>query len=270
MNSIYQVLLNVLGGAITVGLIELWRLLNRTLAKRAFRRIFGEDIFSPMSFHLVYGEMELRPLQLPNGEVTKHPYQKPGEEASGKVFSIDRPVSSCEVRSAKYLATMIGLEARVGPSLSSDLYLKDRLDLSFIAFGGPGSNFKSRDAINNQQNDMIKFDGSNLMSVKTGRALVNLEDGFDYGLILKIHPTQFQNRIWLVCAGRGEWGSSGAAWFIARKWREIEKLAGNSQFSIVVRVRNEQDEYAEPIQRLKNSAEAEIAADKVKSIRSGL
>jgi len=92
-------------------------------------------------------------------------------------------------------------------------------------------------------------------------------------LILKIHPRQFPERTWLVCAGIGEWGSSGAAWYLAYRWREIYKYAKNSPFAIIVRVKDKQDESTEPVIRFRSATEVERYADSlngdmVKGLRS--
>jgi hypothetical protein len=67
----------------------------------------------------------------------------------------------------------------------------------------------------------------------------------EYGIILKIHPTQFPERTWIACAGMGETGTSGAAWFLARKWKELEKRAdGAGRFFALIAVEQGKDESA--------------------------
>jgi hypothetical protein len=58
---------------------------------------------------------------------------------------------------------------------------------------------------------------------------------------------QFPHRTWIACAGIGEYGTSGGAWFLANKWEEIRKRAGSGPFAVIVRVRPGQDESATPI-----------------------
>jgi hypothetical protein len=43
----------------------------------------------------------------------------------------------------------------------------------------------------------------------------------DHGFILRITPPEFPTRSWIVCAGLGEWGTSGSSWFLANKWQEL-------------------------------------------------
>jgi hypothetical protein len=241
----------VISGLITFGLIELIRLLCKMAIHRNFKKVFGTDIGSEQDFHLIYAHLILSRDII----AEDYPYRKPGEERSGAGFSIERPVSSCEIRAAKYLSESIAREVKKGPSLSSDIDLKEKLDVSFISFGGPGSNFKTRDLIDNESNDLINFGEGGFKSIRTGKPLKDLGSGLDCGLILKINPKQFPDRTWLTCAGLGEWGTSGAAWYLANKWKKIQALAKNSSFAIIVRVKEGQDESADPVLKVKSSQE---------------
>jgi len=55
----------------------------------------------------------------------------------------------------------------------------------------------------------------------------------------------------------GEWGTSGAAWYLSYKWKEIYKYAKQNTFSIIVRVNPRQDESAEPVVQVLNENDVE-------------
>lgn len=132
------------------GFFALRKLSGIEIGAFPFKDVFGKDVFNSYSFHLVYAQLALMPVEGQDGQPIRYPYTKPGDKnLRGRVsaFSIERPISSSEVRAAKYLAESIGKEAKTAPSLSSDVELQDRLDLSFVAFGGPLSNYKTRDVI---------------------------------------------------------------------------------------------------------------------------
>lgn len=226
----------------------------------SFRDVFGEDIINA-SFYLVYAEFALRDAMEADGSPARFAFIKPGNIRSEFAFSVQRPISSCEVRAIKYLTEAISKETSMAPILSSDLELTDRLDISFAAFGG-GSNYKTNDVLTNSGNDLITLSDYGFVTVLSRKSILNLTRGFDYGLILKIHPSQFNNRCWFTCAGIGEWGTSGAAWYLAKKWRDIYDFAGNSPFAIIVRVRRGQDESAEPEIKIKSAAQAERLTDR--------
>jgi hypothetical protein len=209
-----------------------------------FKQIFGSGVASSRLV-LVYAELEL------TGARSPYPYRKPGGRPN-VCLSITRPVSICEVRAANYLAGAIGGATSSTPSVRSDFEVRAELDLDFVSFGSPFSNFKSDDCQSNVGNKLARIDeGGSITRVEDDRPLVDeYELGFDYGLILKVRPIQFPNRVWLMCAGRGEWGNLGAAWFLSNKWGEIRKLARSKPFAIVVRVRPGQDQSAEVVRSM--------------------
>jgi hypothetical protein len=238
----------------------LFTYLKQKIQQRRFKKIFGNDIIGPNNFHLVYGEFILCPQIdgfLKTNGIT-HPYQKPANNAH--VFSISKQISIAEVRAANYLSSVIGAQAKSTPVLSSDIGIKDKLDLGFISFGGPGGNHKSNDVSANNANQLVAFDGSQIISISSKKPILttaNLTNDYNYGLILKLHPEQFPNRVWIMCAGFNEWGTSGAAYYLANKWQEIYKWAKDSNFAIIVKVRNEQDESAEVYKKAKTPEEVE-------------
>ena len=250
-----QILFNVLGGVLTVivvgGARWGWAVWNR----RRFRQFFGEDIFSGTESRcrLVYGSFLLDESILDqsklrrdkNGHVTKMFYLKEGKPSVR--ISIDKPISSCEIRAIKYLAEVMGGESQKTPSLSTDDDLKAVLNLSFVALGGPNSNFKTEDAIEDDGNQFVRFCG-NWFVDKEGKPVPGYrEKGFDYGLIMKIHPSQFPERTWFACAGFAEWGTSGAAWYLAHRWKKIHRNAKAKAFAIIVNVRPHRDQSAQPV-----------------------
>ncbi len=222
--------------------------------------MFGPDVLAGASYHLVFTQFSLPERTDELGSRETHPYRKPEEESSGIGFSMEMAVSSCEVRAVKYLAAAIGKEARQAPVLSSDIDVRGRLDISFISIGSPASNYKTRDAINNQGSQLLAFSNQGIVSKRSRRIILRPEAGDDYGLLMKCHPVQFPRRVWLICAGFGEWGSSGTAWYLAQKWREIHGYAKASPVAMILRVVPGQDESAEPVLKVRNSSEVEHLA----------
>ena len=236
-----QIFWNVVGGVIVALMFEIIPWAKKKFKKRAFRAIFGEDIGS-RQFHLIYAQFILKNLTPPDPA----PYRKPTNPIW--IFSISHPVSLCEVRAAKYLTGSIAAQDLLSPILTADEDITSTLDVSFVSFGGPGSNLKSND-LNNCQNALIDFGNNNFISTATGSPVISFAPGFDYGIIIKVHPPSFPDRTWITCAGLSEWGTSGAAWYLANRWEEIHRYAGDAPFAIIVRVRHGQDESAEPIYR---------------------
>lgn len=231
--------LNTLGGILAGLAFSVWSWLRRKLTSRRFKQIFGPGAATP-SFTLVYAELALRNTSEP------FPYVKLGGNP-GFRFSISHPIPISEVRAAHYLASAIGTALGCTPAIRSDFDTQSLLDLDFVSFGGPQSNFKTADCQANPANTLAVFDQANNQFIcpLNRQPILQFEPGFDYGLILKIRPAQFPRRVWLVCAGLGEWGTSGAAWFLGNKWDEIRRTVRSRPFAAIVRVRHSQDQSAE-------------------------
>ena len=173
------------------------------------------------------------------------------------------PISSSEVRSTKYLAESLFQEKGDKLMLSSDTELSTQLNISFVAFGGPLSNYKTKDIMKNKGNELIGFDNSRFYSVKSNRKVLTPDNRYDYGIILKIHPKQFPKKTWFACAGLDEWGTSGAAWYLAKKWKSLYNFAKDSSFAVIVRVNKGQDQSAEIVLKAKNQDDIDKYVNKV-------
>jgi hypothetical protein len=263
-----EIIEQIFVGLIIVGVFEAGRWCVDFFRKRRFKSVFGKDVLKSGTFHLVYAQLALPQLHDDQGNVVTHPYVKSLIDSSTWSFSIERPVSSCEVRAAKYLAEVIGRETKSHPSLTSDLEINGRHDVSFVALGGPQSNYQTRIAINSDSNHLLAFDNIHFTSVGSGRPVLLPRPEFDYGFILKVIPQNFPDRVWFVCAGLGEWGTSGAAFYLARRWNELFKLFGISPFALIVRVARGQDESAESVLHVREQREAERIADNISDEQS--
>lgn len=60
-----------------------------------------------------------------------------------------------------------------------------------------------------------------ILSIKIIKIIINNKPGFDYGFITRITSAQFPDRVFIACVGIGEWGTSGAAWYLSNKWKDI-------------------------------------------------
>jgi hypothetical protein len=203
----------------TKGATWAWERLRDRFIARRFKQIFGDGVVKP-AFALVYGELALHPqIQIPM------PYVKVGGNPQRR-FSMTTPVSQCELRAANYLSSAIGSATGNTPALGSDTSMRSSVDLDFISFGGPLSDFKSDDCQANPGNRLASFDQGlavpQFLDRATRTTFANCADrNFDYGMVLKVHPTAFPKRTWIMCAGfrsgalqgrRGTWriGKTGA------------------------------------------------------------
>ena len=257
ISDLRSLILNIIGGALVVILVWVYEWMRRRCRQWALKRLMGIDFDLDGEFHIVYGSFMLPPVN--DGRPATHPYVKTPLPPSvqrqpnrAMYFSIDNPVSSGEMRGSSYLAGLFGKWRVCPPTLVPDDEVVSRVDLNFIALGGPGSNLKTEDALMNPANALVTMTGNDFVNPGTQQPVVAITHDFqfDHGMILRISPTQYPARTWIVCAGLGEWGTSGAAWFLANKWQQIfwQVLKHRRHnYAVVVRVRRGQDESAEMI-----------------------
>jgi len=237
-----QIFCNIIGGIIVAILTVLYLKLVKKYSKYNFKKIFGKD--SAENFSLVYGNLMLRPSFDENGKSMDWPYYKPGSQGSFfKAFSV---ASLSETRSAKYLSEAFGRGLNIAPKLISDHEIKEKLDISFCSFGG-FNNFKTRDILDSSENRFFDLYPDRIVVKKDKEKIFHMNGDHDYGFIIKIIPKNFPNRVWIAGAGLGEWGTSGTAWFLSKKWKEMPK---NKSFGLIIRVRSGQDESAEMIYKI--------------------
>lgn len=267
MNSdLKSVLYNVVGGIIVSILTMLYIGMRRRFRSYHLQRLLGFKLRAETNVRTVCGQFLLPPLTNPSGQIITHPYIK-APRLGGALplvgsYSIEHPVSGSEVRASAYIATLLGFSG--GPQLLScpDIEVNSLLDSNFISFGGPGSNYKTTDILASRANIFIRMT-HNGFSLPTGESLPFFcSGGVDHGFILRITPPDFPARSWIVCAGLGEWGTSGTAWFLANRWQElirnIHPLAYRSgvmrvpDFLAIIRVIPGQDQSARMVSLYRN------------------
>lgn len=159
-------------------------------------------------------------------------------------FSAQSLASSCEIRAVAYVGSVLTREGGVSANVVTDNSISQRLDLDFVSFGAL-SNLKTLDAFGNPANQLAEYDPAMgfFVSKRDRKPLYQRRTGYDYGIILKVHPSQFPRRTWICCAGSGESGTSGSAWFLAHRWKHIAgRVKETDQFVCVIEVKESQDE----------------------------
>ncbi|MDY6331049.1 MAG: hypothetical protein SPL52_06055 [Fibrobacter sp.] len=68
----------------------------------------------------------------------------------------------------------------------------------------------------------------------------------DYGVIVKI-TDEITDSVQICIAGLGESGTTGAAYFFANRWKELEKKFGKADFGCVIEVSNLYDPSAKMV-----------------------
>lgn len=241
--------LNVLGGVIAAVVYALLLFLVVRIVKRysalRYSQLLGPTAReSPPS--IVYSSLQLPPEHL-NPDHVDFPYAKPGMPDYTMRTSSPAPV--CDLRAASYLMKYLGENTMKTSSIDADTALFSSLNLNLIALGF-GSNYKTRDLLDNPSNVHVQADFvTNEFLIDGSSPWPEPRTGYDYGILLFLKPEQFPERRWVACCGLDEWGTSGGAWLLANKSKEVlarlrkDRRDLSSQcFGLVVEVRREKDE----------------------------
>jgi hypothetical protein len=239
----HDILISLISGFIGAMLSGIYNFAAEGFRSSQFKIVFGEN--SLREFYMVYGRMVLKQLYTPTGQIEQWPYVKP---ETNMQFRFSSPVSFAETKSAKYLSEAFSKRTKNSPVLISDDEIKTKLDLSFCTIGG-FNNFKSIDIIMSDQNKYYEFDlSNNLIKSKISGKAFKIDSQIDYGVIIKIYNKNFPDKTQICIAGLGEYGTSGATWYLSKKWRLILKKVGANKFGCLIKVKIGQDESAELVE----------------------
>jgi hypothetical protein len=232
---IHDLLMNIFGGFLVAVIDRLIIYFQKYFKGLGFKKIFGGEI---NDYYIVYGKMILNPIY---SSKDPFPYLKPKSSA---IFNMTNPVSFSETRASKYLSISFFNNLKSSPKLISDDELSEKLDVSYCSLGGY-NNSKTIEILNGEENKFYTFQLDKITSkiVKNKNYIIDSE--YDYAVIIKIRNKHFPNRVQICVAGLGEWGTSGASWFLANKWKELKKRAKGKSFGAIIRVRFHIDESAE-------------------------
>ena len=221
-----------------------WAFIPKSWREFRMRQFWGKDLFVG-NFVVCHGTLQVN-RALPSPFVKLY--------RDGSVIRISGPsenvMGDSEIRSVAYLVK----ELSRGPTKSTVEIKPDnqefaRLSGSVVALGSDGSNEVTRLILQEPNNGFFDFaqDGTEVFirDKKTGTRFVGFRPPLakDYGIILKLPNLRFPGSFLFVCAGLGDWGTSGAAWYLASKWNTLRAQFPGA-FGIVVEVDIGSDESA--------------------------
>lgn len=247
---------SIIGGIIS-GLLAtaIWYFSNKIIRyykNYKIKLLLGSSNNNKNFFYLVFGEFILRPpiiemsaLKHSNGQLM--PYCKP--DNNNYIISIKEPISKCEVVAMNYILTTIISKLKAKSKLISDTYNFDNNESNIISFGGKYSNTKTEMILNEAKTEFGEIH-SHLESICNKRG--------NYGYILKYTPKKTSEKSWIIVAGSGESGTTGSAWFLANRYKEIFsrlynedeifKFQKSKNFLAFIHVRDFKDENSEIIE----------------------
>jgi hypothetical protein len=136
--------------------------------------------------------------------------------------------------------------------MEDDVSAYSKLNRTLVTLGSPSSNELTEIVLNERNNSFASFGqddkGAFIHLRQEKRKLYGFQGSprTDLGLVLKLANTRFPGKYFFVYAGLGEWGTSGAAWYLANRWRDLDDRG--EEFGIVVQVEIGSDESARVIE----------------------
>jgi len=253
--QLLNLVVNLLAALIWFLLGYFWRrILSFSLARWQFTRLFGSksviegenvfvvlDVYSDSRPAIVDGKPQARYFK-------EFPYR-------GKVRLIGphEIMGSCSARGAGYLSSAFAKYREEPVQVVSDVQVADRWDATLICMGSSDSNIKSREILELEENEYCDFvftdDGTRAIKKQGAEGLFVMSPNTprDYGLIVRLPNNSYPGHSLIVCAGLGEWGTSGAAFYLSQNWRRLSKEYSNRAFGIVVEVIPGSDESAREV-----------------------
>jgi hypothetical protein len=204
---------------------------------RRFRNVFGKD--SCKDFYVIYNVYNTPSL----GIVFPKPKLRVQRGRCSGGTNLTTINSTATSRAMAHLVYGFAKSIGTAPRIASDVECDDRMDISFISIGG-GTNCKSVDLLENDSNKFLDFGKASIINKTSGEEIIKAgsEPGFDHGFIIKIKPNNNKEKTWICCAGFAEWATSGAAWYLAHRWKEIYKWAKKLEFALIIKTKKGSDE----------------------------
>ena len=220
---------------------------------RAFKRVFGKSAGRVGELLIVLDTIRDTRVLSPSDQAAigiQSPKPTPAGARYYKLFPdrhftwIPGPnealVPECSARAAGYLIDAFRGIRKISTKSVSDSSVGSRWNGTFIALGSSYSNIKTDDIKHLPENPWL-LDDAGEFKLKDGN-LVRIEPRCDKGLILKLPNPHCQGHSLVVCEGLGEWGTSGAAWFLATHWRTLSRRFGQQPFLLILNVTIGDDE----------------------------
>jgi len=120
---------------------------------------------------------------------------------------------------------------------------------TYFCIGSPDTNVKTFDvfALPEQRFVTAAYDHNGMRVWQAGGSTFGYEQGSDKAVLLKLRNPHFPKHWLIVCAGLGEWGSTGAVWYLTAKWRELYSRFRLGNFCMILAVTPGNDESAREV-----------------------
>ena len=216
----------------------------RGLARVHFKRFFGPSALSLQSISAV-----LDPYEHPQPRVSARFVKRMlGRGPDLHIFGEDMVLGINSMRLVAYASSAFAPFAPRGRSLEFqvDTAAVSSWDRTYLCFGGPDSNLKTYDIAHLPEQSFFRYEfppGARFKAWHVGGQWFEA-GAADHGIVLRMRNPFFPTHLLFVCAGLGEWGSTGAAWYLFSQWEKLYKEYGDKELCLVVSVTPGSDQSA--------------------------
>lgn len=244
MNDFFcSLVVNLLAGVIIFIVGIFWPIIPRLKNVYILKRFFGKDIINS-NISIVYGALKDSRFYVNktvcNPDIFKF--------RAAKIYKTREPillqgptgniVGECEIRSSSYLINTLSNYRKKPVNIISDTEALSNEKQTIISLGSSSSNELSDYIFHLENNKYFGFteSGDAIKNLKTGNLIKGFQEPekFDYGIILKLINKASPEHFYMVCAGLGEYGTSGAAWFLSTNFKDYRNYP---EFGLVVKVK---------------------------------
>ncbi|MEV0538232.1 hypothetical protein [Nocardia salmonicida] len=187
------------------------------------------------------------------GILPQHVFDKQTSAFTGD-HRIDVPTAMAEndVRGMLYVMSMLQQHTDITIEILSDSEVVAACDRPYISFGLSSNDcthmyleivetplFALRDSGDTDRpyrEELVLTDGRVFTS----------DDACNFGIIARVrpYPLTHPDRFWIMCAGLGHRGTTGASWYLAKHWATLHQRAQGREFVAVISVRTYSDQAA--------------------------
>ncbi|MDF1613311.1 hypothetical protein [Stygiobacter electus] len=226
---------------------SIWRAIPNSITKYKLKRFFGPSVLGDGNFWLVV-DSYYHPLpRAGNRFIKKFLGRKPDQPLIGE----DRVLGSNILRLLGYLAAALGQYRDNDSQITfvADEDVESRWDGTMICFGSSDSNLKTLDVEGLPQNGFykLKFNATGMRCFEVAGRDYNIVPNEDKAIILRIRNPRSPEHWLFVCAGLGEWGTSGSTRYLFTHWKQLHKRYKDHNFIVVVAVKGRSDENVEEL-----------------------
>jgi hypothetical protein len=217
------------------------------IKRRKFAAFFGPSAISGNNISAVV-DPYTHPLPRVGNRYVKHFLGRKQDQA---LIGEDQVLGVNVVRVIAYVSALFSQYRAGGRSIQfqTDEAVASRWDGTFLCFGSSDSNIKTFDIelLRQQTFYNFEFGPGGYRQIRAGNRVFTIQTKKDYGVLLRLRNPHHSEHWLFVCAGLGEWGTSGSTYYLTDKWSQLYKQHRTSSFVKIIEVDIGSDESAREV-----------------------